>query len=72
MSAQVDERTAAVILEPIQGEGGIVVPPPGISPSVSRPAIEVGALLILDEIQTGLGRTGSGGPANTTGWYRTS
>ena len=54
----VDERTAAVILEPIQGEGGIVVPPDGYL-TVAREACDsVGAKLIFDEIQTGMGRTG--------------
>lgn len=53
-----DEHTAAVLLEPIQGEGGIIVPPPDYLASVRRACDSVGALLILDEIQTGLGRTG--------------
>ncbi len=54
-----NEETAAVILEPIQGEGGIHVPPPGYLPAVRAACDQVGALLILDEIQTGFGRTGS-------------
>jgi putrescine aminotransferase len=58
VSAIVDERTAAVLLEPIQGEGGIVAPPPGYLPGVRAACDRAGALLILDEIQTGLGRTG--------------
>jgi putrescine aminotransferase len=58
MSAAVDERTAAVLLEPIQGEGGIVMPPPGYLAGVRAVCDRAGALLILDEIQTGLGRTG--------------
>lgn len=49
---------AAVLLEPIQGEGGIVVPPPGYLTAVQRLCREHGALLMVDEIQTGLGRTG--------------
>ncbi len=53
-----DEQTAAVLLEPIQGEGGIVPAPPGYLEGVRRACDRVGALLILDEIQTGLGRTG--------------
>jgi putrescine aminotransferase len=53
-----DERTAAVLLEPVQGEGGIVVAPPGYLAAVREACDAVGALLILDEIQTGLGRTG--------------
>ena len=58
LGAAVDERTAAVLLEPIQGEGGIVVPPPGYLAGVRAACDRAGALLILDEIQTGLGRTG--------------
>jgi predicted acetylornithine/succinylornithine family transaminase len=48
----------AVMLEPIQGEGGVVVPPPDYLPRVARLCEERDILLILDEIQTGLGRTG--------------
>ncbi|HEY4947529.1 MAG TPA: aspartate aminotransferase family protein, partial [Acidimicrobiales bacterium] len=54
----VDEHTAAVLLEPIQGEGGIVMPPPNYLRAVRAACDRAGALLILDEIQTGLGRTG--------------
>jgi putrescine aminotransferase len=54
----IDERTAAVILEPIQGEGGVIVPPDDYLPEVRRVCTERGVLLILDEVQTGLGRTG--------------
>ncbi|OUM94096.1 MAG: aminotransferase III [Firmicutes bacterium ZCTH02-B6] len=50
---------AAVILEPIQGEGGIVVPPPGYLAAVKELCRQHGVLLILDEVQTGLGRTGT-------------
>jgi putrescine aminotransferase len=58
LGAAVDERTAAVLLEPIQGEGGIVMPPAGYLAGVRAICDRAGALLILDEIQTGLGRTG--------------
>ncbi len=58
LSAAVDEHAAAVLLEPIQGEGGIVTPPPGYLAGVRAACDRAGALLILDEIQTGLGRTG--------------
>lgn len=58
MVEALDERTAAVLLEPIQGEGGIIVPPPDYLAAVRESCDRVGALLILDEIQTGLGRTG--------------
>jgi len=54
-----DERTAAVLLEPVQGEGGIIVAPPEYLTNVRAACDRVGALLILDEIQTGLGRTGT-------------
>jgi acetylornithine/N-succinyldiaminopimelate aminotransferase len=56
--AAIDERTAAVIVEPIQGEGGVRVCPPGFIRALRELTSKVGALLILDEIQVGLGRTG--------------
>ncbi|PYS89888.1 MAG: putrescine aminotransferase [Acidobacteria bacterium] len=59
MRQAVDARTAAVILEPIQGEGGIRLPPDDYLPAVRELCTERGALLILDEVQTGLGRTGA-------------
>lgn len=55
----VDEETAAVILEPIQGEGGIIVPPAGYLKRAEEIAHRNGALLIADEVQTGIGRTGT-------------
>ncbi|MCS7241503.1 aspartate aminotransferase family protein [Candidatus Caldatribacterium sp.] len=58
MEKAVDEDTAAVILEPIQGEGGVILPPSGYLQGVREICTERGALLILDEVQTGLGRTG--------------
>ena len=58
LSQLVDADTAAVIAEPIQGEGGIVVPPADYFRQVREICDKAGALLILDEIQTGLGRTG--------------
>jgi acetylornithine/N-succinyldiaminopimelate aminotransferase len=59
LDAVVDESVAAVILEPIQGEGGVIVPPDGYLAAARRLCDETGALLILDEVQTGLGRTGA-------------
>jgi 4-aminobutyrate aminotransferase len=52
------EDTAAMLIEPILGEGGYVVPPPGFLEGVRRLCDEHGILLIVDEIQTGMGRTG--------------
>jgi ornithine--oxo-acid transaminase len=52
-------NTAAVLIEPIQGEGGIVVPPDGYLAGVRRLCDAHNALLILDEVQSGLGRTGA-------------
>jgi acetylornithine/N-succinyldiaminopimelate aminotransferase len=54
----IDSRTAAVLVEPIQGEGGINVPDDGYLPGLRKLCDEAGILLILDEIQTGMGRTG--------------
>lgn len=54
----IGKNTAAVILEPIQGEGGINVPPAGYLRKVRQITKKKGVLLILDEVQTGLGRTG--------------
>ena len=51
--------TAAIVLEPIQGEGGVIVPPPGYLAAARAIADELGALLVLDEVQTGIGRTGT-------------
>jgi acetylornithine/LysW-gamma-L-lysine aminotransferase len=55
----VDDETAAVILEPLQGEGGINPAPTAYLEAAREATEEAGAALILDEIQTGLGRTGS-------------
>ena len=54
----IDDQTAAVILEPIQGEGGVIVPPDDYLPAVRQICTERGVLMLLDEVQTGLGRTG--------------
>lgn len=59
LDAAVDATTAAVVLEPIQGEGGVVPPPPGYLAAAQASAARVGALFILDEVQTGIARTGA-------------
>ena len=59
MEAAVDEDTAAIILEPVQGEGGIIVPPDGYLQQVKALCEAKGALFIADEVQTGIGRTGT-------------
>ncbi|MGG0238862.1 putrescine aminotransferase [Bacillus rhizoplanae] len=56
--ALVGEDVAAVILEPIQGEGGIILPPENYLKQVRELCDEFGSLLIFDEVQTGMGRTG--------------
>ncbi|MFE3292012.1 acetylornithine transaminase [Rhodococcus sp. NPDC059234] len=58
LDAAVDSDTAAVFLEPIMGEAGVEVPPEGYLVEARRITAERGALLILDEVQTGIGRTG--------------
>lgn len=54
----IDKQVAGVVVEPIQGEAGIRVPGPDFLPTLSARCQEVGALLILDEVQTAVGRTG--------------
>lgn len=56
--AAIDDTTAAFIVEPIQGEGGIRIPPDGYLKALREACTKHGALLIFDEVQTGLGRTG--------------
>jgi predicted acetylornithine/succinylornithine family transaminase len=55
----ITERTCAVIIEPIQAEGGIRSAPPGFFPALRQRCDETGTLLIFDEVQTGVGRTGT-------------
>ena len=52
------ENVAAIIIEPIQGEGGFIVPPKGFLPGLSRYATQHGIVFIADEVQTGFARTG--------------
>jgi len=58
LRAAVDERVCAVMLEPVQGEGGVQPAPPGYLEAVRTLCDEREALLVIDEVQTGLGRTG--------------
>jgi acetylornithine/succinyldiaminopimelate/putrescine aminotransferase len=57
--SEIDERVAAVIVEPIQGEGGVRVPAPSFLPALRARCDAVGALLIFDEVITGFCRTGA-------------
>uniref|UniRef100_UPI00398455B6 ornithine--oxo-acid transaminase n=1 Tax=Microcella daejeonensis TaxID=2994971 RepID=UPI00398455B6 len=59
VEAAITPNTVAVLLEPIQGEAGIIVPPPEFLPAVRRITAENDVLMIADEIQSGLGRTGA-------------
>ncbi|MGW0604662.1 acetylornithine transaminase [Streptomyces sp. NPDC002644] len=58
LAAAVTEETALVIIEPVQGENGVVVPPAGYLKAARAITAAAGALLVLDEVQTGIGRTG--------------
>ena len=58
ISKVIDNETCAILLEPIQGEGGINLPPPGYLEGLRSLCDQHGMLLILDEVQTGMGRTG--------------
>jgi acetylornithine aminotransferase len=59
LEAAVTDETAAVFLEPIMGEGGVVTPPAGYLVKARELTAKHGALLVLDEVQTGIGRTGA-------------
>jgi acetylornithine/N-succinyldiaminopimelate aminotransferase len=58
LEAKIDESVGAVMLEPIQGEGGVNLPAPGYLQAIRQLCDQKGCLLIFDEIQTGMGRTG--------------
>jgi ornithine--oxo-acid transaminase len=58
VAGAIDEDTVAVLLEPVQGEAGVIVPPPGYVAEVRSICDRAGILLIADEVQSGLGRTG--------------
>ncbi len=59
LAGAVTEATAAVILEPVLGEGGVIVPPAGYLAAAREACDRAGALLIVDEVQSGIGRTGA-------------
>ncbi|HWU47708.1 MAG TPA: ornithine--oxo-acid transaminase [Humibacter sp.] len=59
LAAAIDENTVAVLIEPIQGEAGVIVPPAGYLPALRALCTDHDVLLIADEIQTGLGRVGA-------------
>ncbi|MDC7121660.1 ornithine--oxo-acid transaminase [Cellulomonas fimi] len=59
LEAALDENTVAVLLEPVQGEQGVVVPPADYLPAVRAACTAADVLLVVDEIQSGLGRTGT-------------
>jgi acetylornithine/N-succinyldiaminopimelate aminotransferase len=59
LASAVGRHTAAVVLEPVQGEAGVVVPPDGYLAAAREVTSRYGALLVLDEVQTGVGRTGA-------------
>jgi acetylornithine/N-succinyldiaminopimelate aminotransferase len=59
LASEVDRDTAAVFLEPVQGENGVIVPPEGYLQAARDITTEHEALLVLDEVQTGIGRTGN-------------
>ncbi|MEU8953450.1 aminotransferase class III-fold pyridoxal phosphate-dependent enzyme [Streptomyces sp. NPDC048518] len=59
LAAALDDSVAAVLLEPVQAEAGVVPPPPGYLREVRRLCTEAGALLVLDEMQTAFGRCGT-------------
>src|SRR2546428_195196 len=56
--AEIDAHTAAVVVEPVQAEAGVRIPSPAFLPALRRRCDETGALLVLDEVVTGFGRTG--------------
>jgi ornithine--oxo-acid transaminase len=59
LAGAMDERVVGVLVEPIQGEAGVLVPPPGFLAGVRELCTQHGALMMADEIQSGLGRTGT-------------
>ena len=68
LAAAVTDRTAAIIVEPIRGEGGVHPVSPGFATAVAEVCRRTGTLLIADEIQSGLGRTGHAFHSHALGW----
>ncbi|MBN1167502.1 MAG: acetylornithine/succinylornithine family transaminase [Methanospirillaceae archaeon] len=59
LNKAISDTTAAVLIEPVQGEAGVLLPPPGFLAEVREICTDTGALMMADEIQTGMGRTGT-------------
>jgi acetylornithine/N-succinyldiaminopimelate aminotransferase len=59
IEAAITDRTLGVMVEPIQGESGVIIPAPGYMPGIRRLCDDRGLLMIVDEVQTGMGRTGT-------------
>ncbi|TMB16141.1 MAG: aminotransferase class III-fold pyridoxal phosphate-dependent enzyme, partial [Deltaproteobacteria bacterium] len=59
LASAISDKTCAVLLEPVQGEAGVMVPPRGYLSRVRELCTKHGALMLLDEVQTGMGRTGA-------------
>src|ERR1041384_7031035 len=67
IDAAIDSDPAGLILEPIQGEGGVIIPPDDYLPAVRQICSRRGTLRLLDEVPTGLGRTGEMFGCNSSG-----
>jgi len=65
VKAAITPYTVGIFMEPIQGEGGVIIPPKGFLKGLREIADQNNCLLVLDEIQSGLGRTASSSPSST-------